>query len=154
MLPLLGCPSLSACCPSAVLTWYMPHLSCQVGNLLTEPTLQKGAKPLTNFVLPHPSPSFSFSVPTWLFFIHNVTLKSWNEHSCAEAALAALSQVRNQSVSAPQLGLLNYLWFTKPLQRARWSFGTCSLLQLLHYIKGISNISSSLSTHFPYKQLL
>lgn len=75
MLPLLGCPSLSACCPSAVLTWHMPHLSCQAGNLLTEPTLQKGAKPPTNFFLPHPSPSFSFSVPTWLFFIHDVTLE-------------------------------------------------------------------------------
>lgn len=37
-------------------------------------------------------------------FYQQCNMQSWNENTWAEAALAALSQVGNQSVSVPQLG--------------------------------------------------
>lgn len=95
MLPLLAYPISSACCPSVV--------SCEVGNLLTELTPQKGTTQLTSFALPFLTQTFSSAVPTWLVFIHTAICRA-GMRTQACSSVSSFSQVRNQSVSAPQLG--------------------------------------------------
>lgn len=89
MLPLLAFPFSSASFPF-LLCWHS-SLSCQVENLLTGPTLQEGTKTPTSFALPHPSPQFPFSVPTWLFFIHTWHAELEWAHMCRSRSSSFVS---------------------------------------------------------------
>lgn len=94
------------------------------------------SNPLTSpFLIPG---HLSSSVQTWLGFVHKAVCRAgMRTHGQKQLLLLCLKWETKVPVLLSS-GLVNYPWFTKPLQSARWSFGTGSpLLQLLQYIKGI-----------------